>query len=111
MQWTAVLSELPINTLKFHQLQILRNTPIAELYSKEPQRFCTLPFPEYVDFIVDFLERLNPAFMIERFAGEVPPRYLQVQTWDLIRNEQVVQVVERRLAERDTFQGRLYSLS
>ena len=108
MQWAAILSELPISTLKFHQLQILRNTPIAELYSEEPQRFCTLPFPEYVDFIVDFLERLNPAFMIERFAGEVPPRYLQVQTWDLIRNEQVVQVMERRLEERKTHQGRLW---
>lgn len=108
MQWAAILSRLPINTLKFHQLQILRNTPIAELYSREPQRFRTLPFPEYVDFIVDFLERLNPALMIERFAGEVPPRYLQVQTWDLIRNEQVVQVMERRLERRNTYQGRLW---
>ena len=57
------------------------------------------------------MERFSPHVVIERFAGEVPPRFLQVQAWDLIRKEQVVQVVERRLAERDTFQGRLFSLS
>ncbi|MBP5613195.1 MAG: TIGR01212 family radical SAM protein [Bacteroidales bacterium] len=111
MGWVPLLSSLPITTIKFHQLQIIRNTRISALYQCEPQRFHLFRFDEYVDFMVDFLERFSPHVVIERFAGEVPPRFLQVQAWDLIRNEQVVQVVERRLAERDTFQGLLYSLS
>ena len=111
LQWADLISSLPVSTVKFHQLQIIRNTPMAELYSQEPQRFHTFGFHEYIDFIVDFLERLNPEVMVERFAGEVPPRFLQVPAWELIRNERVVQVVESRLAERDTFQGRLFSLS
>ncbi|MBO7464851.1 MAG: TIGR01212 family radical SAM protein, partial [Bacteroidales bacterium] len=111
MGWVPLLSSLPITTIKFHQLQIIRNTRISALYQCEPQRFHLFRFDEYVDFMVDFLERFSPHVVIERFAGEVPPRFLQVQAWDLIRNEQVVQVVERRLAERDTFQGRLFSLS
>lgn len=111
LQWADLISSLPVSTVKFHQLQIIRNTPMAELYSQEPQRFHTFEFHEYIDFIIDFLERLNPEVMVERFAGEVPPRFLQVQMWDSIRNEKLVQVVERRLVERDTFQGRLFSLS
>jgi hypothetical protein len=111
LQWADLLSSLPVSTMKFHQLQIIRNTPMAFLHAQEPQRFHSFKFHEYIDFIVDFLERLNPDVMVERFAGEVPPRFLQVQLWDSIRNEQLVQVVEKRLADRNTFQGRLYSLS
>ena len=111
LQWADLLSSLPVSTMKFHQLQIIRNTPMAILHSQEPQRFHSFAFYEYIDFIVDFLERLNPDVMVERFAGEVPPRFLQVQMWDSIRNEQLVQVVEKRLEDRNTFQGRLYNLS
>ncbi|MBO4402520.1 MAG: TIGR01212 family radical SAM protein [Bacteroidales bacterium] len=108
MDWTKVISALPVETLKFHQLQIIRNTPMAETYLREPRRFHTFRFPEYVDFMVDFLERLNPDLVIERFAGEVPPRFLQLQAWELIRNEQVVQFVEKRMLERGAWQGRLW---
>lgn len=108
MDWASVLSELPITTLKFHQLQILKNTPMAALYREHPEDFALLSLPEYVDFMVDFMERLHPAFIVERFAGEVPPRYLEANPWEPVRNERMVQIVERRLLERRTWQGRLY---
>lgn len=108
LQWAEIISGLSLETLKFHQLQIIKHTPMAVLYSEQPQLFHTFPFSEYVDFMVEFLERLNPKFIIERFAGEVPPRYLHQQTWDLIRNETIVQKIEQRLIERHTWQGRCY---
>lgn len=108
LSWAGILSSLPITTIKFHQLQIIRNTQMAETYSHEPHRFYKFTFPEYVEFMVDFLEHLNPDFIVERFAGEVPPRFLQEQHWDLIRNEQIVQIIEKRLLERNTWQGRLF---
>lgn len=109
MDWASLLSELPITTLKFHQLQILKNTPMAELYRQHPERFTLLSLPDYVEFMVDFLERLNPAFIVERFAGEVPPRYLAANPWEPVRNERMVQIVEHRLLERHTWQGRCRS--
>ena len=46
--------------------------------------------------------------MIERFAGEVPPRFLAGPNWGLIRNEEILALIEKRLEEKDTWQGRLY---
>ncbi|MBR1626228.1 MAG: TIGR01212 family radical SAM protein [Bacteroidales bacterium] len=103
-----ILSSLPIDNLKFHQLQILDNTPMNEdyLYNKENYKFFS--FDEYVEFIISFLERLNPDIIIERFASEVPPRYNIGQSWGSIRNEQIVQKIEQKMISMKTYQGRLY---
>ena len=62
---------------------------------------------EYIDFFVDMLERLRPGLFIERFAGEVPPRFVNETPWGLIRNAGLLRLLDTRLAQRDTFQGRL----
>ena len=59
---------------------------------------------------ISLKERLRPTLVIERFAGEAPPRYHQVTSpWGLVRNERLWQLLEKRLEERDTWQGRLFS--
>ena len=62
---------------------------------------------EYIDFFVDMLERLRPDLYIERFAGEVPPRFVNGTPWGLIRNVELLRLLDRRLEERGTWQGRL----
>ena len=111
MQWADIISELPLDTIKFHQLQIIKNTPIAVMYEENPAVFHSFSLDGYIDFITDFLERLNPNFVVERFAGEVPPRFLAQTSWGLIRNDQILQAVERKLEEKNTWQGKLYELS
>jgi radical SAM superfamily enzyme len=64
---------------------------------------------EYVDFVIDFLEKLNPEIMIERLLGEVPPRFLAVPAWSLLRNDQVLNMIEKRMQYRNSWQGKLYS--
>ena len=110
-----MLSSLPINTLKFHQLQILKNTALEEDFLRNPHLYPRFELLEYVDFVVDFLELLNPEIVIERFAGEVPPRYQATpeRSWrdasgKLIRNETIPLLVEKRLEERGTWQGKKY---
>ena len=80
---------------------------MAEEYVQYPERFADLSFDEYIHFMVEFLEKLRPEFIIERFAGEVPPRFLLVQQWESVRNEKIVQIIEKQLEERNTWQGRL----
>jgi radical SAM protein (TIGR01212 family) len=104
----AILSELPINTIKFHQLQILKNTRISEEFKSRPSDFVIFTLKEYIEFIIDFVENLNPSFVIERFAGEVPPRFLDGPGWGLIRNDQVLNLIEKRMTERNTWQGKFY---
>ena len=62
---------------------------------------------EYIDFIVDFLELLNPDIIVERFFSESPSRMLIFPKYGL-KNFEVKDLVEKRLEERDSIQGRLF---
>jgi hypothetical protein len=101
-----ILSSLPLSNIKFHQLQVIKGTRMAREFEQKPEDFHLFTLEEYIDFIIDFSERLNPGFVIERFAGEVPPRFLAGPGWGLVRNDQVLNMIEKRMEERDTFQGR-----
>jgi radical SAM protein (TIGR01212 family) len=103
-----ILSKLPLNNIKFHQLQIVKGTRMALDYKKNPEKFDFFELDEYVSFIVDFVERLNPNFVIERFAGEVPPRFQAGPNWGLIRNDQILQKIEKELERRDSWQSKFY---
>lgn len=107
LQSADIISGLPLQTVKFHQLQILKNTRFEQQYSETPGIFQLFSLEEYSSFITDFLEKLNPAFVVERFAGEAPPRYQVTPGWGMIRNEQIVAMIEKGLEERNTWQGRL----
>ena len=104
----AVISRLPLTTVKFHQLQIFKGTKMAEEYLQHPEAFHLFDLEAYIDFVIDFAERLNPDIVIERFAGEVPPRYLVSEPWMKLRYDQVLRRIEKRMEERDTYQGRLF---
>ncbi|MBO4568215.1 MAG: TIGR01212 family radical SAM protein [Bacteroidales bacterium] len=104
-----IISELPLTTVKFHQLQIFKDTKMAEEYLANPADFHLFTLDDYIEFVIDFIERLNPNIVIERFAGEVPPRYLVSKPWLNLRYDQVLALIEKRLLERDTYQGRLSS--
>jgi len=103
-----IISRLPLTTVKFHQLQIFKDTPMAEEYLTHPEHFHLFDLNEYIDFVIDFAERLNPYIVIERFAGEVPPRYLVSEPWMKLRYDEVLSRIEKRMEERNTWQGRLY---
>ncbi len=103
-----ILSALPIDNIKFHQLQILKNTLMAKEFETYPDEFVAFTLAEYIEFIIDFTEKLNPEIVIERFAGEVPPRYLASSGWGLVRNDQILNKIEKRMEERDTWQGKAF---
>ena len=100
-----IISELPLTSVKFHQLQIFKDTQMADEYLANPSDFHLFSLDDYIEFIIDFIERLNPNIVIERFAGEVPPRYLVSKPWLNLRYDQVLSLIEKRLEERNTYQG------
>ena len=103
------INALGIDSVKFHQLQIIKGTKMEEEYAQHPERFERFALEEYIDFFVDILERLRPDLVIERFAGEVPPRFVNSTPWGLVRNVELIRMLGKRLEERETFQGRLYT--
>ena len=102
----ALINDLPLRSAKFHQLQIVKGTRMEKEYAEVPQDFERFSLDEYLDFFVDMLERLRPELFIERFVGEVPPRFVNETPWGLIRNVELLRLLEKRLEERDSWQGR-----
>ena len=76
-------------------------------FSERPEEFERFSLEEYLDFFVDMLERLRPDLSIERFVGEVPPRFVNETPWGMIRNVGLVRLLDKKLEERQTWQGRL----
>ena len=105
------INSLPLRSVKFHQLQIVKGTRMEKEYAECPEDFVRFSLEEYLDFFVDMLERLRPDLFIERFVGEVPPRFVNETPWGLIRNVELLRLLEQRLDSRDTWQGRLLSIS
>ena len=47
--------------------------------------------------------------MIERFAGEAPPRYHHIEGWGLIRNETLMAMLDAKLERCGAYQGDLHA--
>ncbi len=101
------INSLPLSTIKFHQLQIFKGTQMAAEYDAQPSKFHFWQREEYIDLFIDLLEHLRPDIVVERFASEAPPRYHYGPNWGLTRNETMLSLFEKRLCERNTYQGRL----
>lgn len=108
LEQASILSSLPIRTLKLHQLQIMKNTALEDWYRQHKEEFKPFTLESYLDFCVDFLERLSPDIRIERLAGEAPPRFQAGPTFGNIRTDRVLQLFEKKMDERQAYQGRLY---
>lgn len=110
----AIISALPVHSVKMHQLQVVKGTPLERMYAEQPGLFVPFTLQNYIDLVIDFTERLNPAIVIDRFAGEVPPRFLAGPSiladskYGFLRYDQVLQHIEKRMKERDTWQGKFF---
>jgi len=103
----ATLSELPLTTLKLHQLQLIKGTKMAKEFAEDASGFHLYEVDEYIDLVIDFIERLNPSIVIERFVSQSPKELLIAPDWGL-KNFEFTAKVNKRIKERGAYQGRLY---
>jgi len=98
----TALGQAGIASIKIHNLHVVRNTRLAELYHKGE-----LPLPtrdEYVDMVVALLEHLPPDCIIERLVGDAPPEYLISPQWCRAKGE-VRNAIVKRFQSRGSRQG------
>jgi len=100
-----VLSDLPVNFLKVHQLQYVKGTKLGEDFQKNPLQFNIFNIDEYIELVIDFIERTSPSIVLERFASQTPYELLLAPGWK-IKNFEFMHKVEKRLEERNTWQGK-----
>ena len=101
------INALPLDSVKFHQLQLLKGTPMAAEFAARPEDFVRWTLDGYIDLLVDILERLRPGIAVGRLAASVPPRYLAVPGWG-VKASAFSALLDHRLAERSTWQGKLF---
>ncbi|MEI6753460.1 MAG: TIGR01212 family radical SAM protein [Paludibacter sp.] len=102
------ISQLPLTALKLHQLQLVKKTVMTKQFSEHPEWFNLYTANEYIDLAIDFLERMNPEIAIERFVSQSPKVLLIAPEWGL-KNFEFTAKIEKRLEERNTWQGRLFN--
>jgi len=108
MKEMKVVSGWPVEKIKFHQLQIVKNTAMEKEFNKNPDEFKLFTMEEYLDLLVRITEKLNPEFVIERVAGEVNPGFQVGPSWGA-RYDQILRKFEEKLEEHDSWQGKKFS--
>jgi len=103
MSMSEELSNLPLEFLKIHQLQVIKDTPLEIMYREKP--FHVFGYDEYLDFVIDFIERLSPRIVIQRLFATAPDSILIAPHWGKSRQE-ILRDIEKRLEARDTYQGK-----
>lgn len=110
IEQVAKINALPLTTIKFHQLQLFKDTAMAAEYDAHPDKFRFWSVEEYIALFVEIVRRLRPDIVVERFAGEAPPRYHHTEGWGLVRNEQLLAMLDKRLEERGVHQGEIFNI-
>lgn len=103
------VSALPLTTLKLHQLQLIKGTRMAYEYEHSPEDFHLYTADEYIDLAIGYVERLRPDLVLERFVSQSPKELLIAPDWGL-KNHEFSCRVRKRMRERDTWQGKYYTL-
>jgi len=97
------VSHLPIDFLKIHQLQVIKDTPLEMIYRENP--FYIFDYEEYLDFVTEFIGRLSPRIVLQRLFATAPDSILIAPRWDKKRQE-ILRDIEKRLESRDIYQGK-----
>jgi radical SAM protein (TIGR01212 family) len=106
LKTAGIISDRGIDVLKLHHLHIVKGTAMERDFYADP--FPLLGLDEYVELVVDFLERLSPSVLIERLFGTAPKDQLVGPVWNKGKGG-IRHAIEKRLEERNTWQGKKYS--
>ena len=94
---------LGLHSIKLHNLYVVGNTRLAELYAAGKVRL--LGRDDYVRLAVDVLELFSPETVVERLAGDAPRDFLIAPPWSAERGNRIRQSVEEEFRRRGTCQG------
>ncbi len=96
------IAGLPVWGVKFHQLQVVKGTPLERMHNDGQIKSHSLE--DYASLVVDCLELLPEDVIVHRLSGDAPRGFLAAPPWGVNKFE-VSDRIERLLAERDTRQG------
>lgn len=99
------VAKLPLHSIKFHQLQFVKNTEIGNAFLEDPSQFKQFEFDEYIAFISEYLTYIPSNIIVERVAGESQKDYNLSSKWKM-RYDQVLQKLEKYMEKNQLWQGK-----
>lgn len=99
MRQACVIAQLPITTLKLHQLQLIRGTKMAREYEEHPEWFHLYTADEYIELVLDYIRFLPESLVLERFVSQSPKSLLLAPDWGL-KNHEFAAKVKKAAAAR-----------
>ena len=105
LRQAPVISGLSIDILKIHQMQIIRGTRLAELYAAKPFHIYTID--EYIRLIAEYIQRLRPDMVLERFVSQSPKDLLIAPHWGL-KNHEFTNLLANHLRAHNIRQGQFF---
>lgn len=101
------LNALPVSSVKFHQLQIIKGTAMEREFKEKPEDFLRLDACGYIELLTDIIERLRPDIAVARIASSVPPRFTDAP-WGLLKHDELMRMLEESFEKRGSHQGIYY---
>ncbi len=105
MRHAERIAKLPIDVLKLHQLQIIRDTVLYQHYMRTPDEYPLFTLEQYIELLIDFIEALPEHIALDRFISQSPAEWLVAPNWN-IKNFEFVHKLEKRMKARQAYQGR-----
>ena len=109
LKHTDILNDLPVDILKLHQMQIIKGTPAADLFERNPADFENFALNDYIKFVSLFIRQIKPQIIIERFTSETPPETLIAPKWGGVKNFEVVHKIRAYMLEHNYSQSDLFT--
>ena len=104
LRQAPILSAQPIDILKIHQMQIIKGTRLAEEFAAQPFHIYTAD--EYIELIAQYIQRLRPDMVLERFVSQSPKELLIAPHWGL-KNYEFTNLLVNYLKAHNIRQGQL----
>ncbi|MGC9331873.1 MAG: TIGR01212 family radical SAM protein [Bacteroidales bacterium] len=102
------INALRPNFLKLHQLQILRHTAMEKTFEQAPEKFVVFTANDYISVVADFLVRLNPDIIVERFTSESPQDIVISPDWNGLKNYAFVEKLRAYMKTLNLYQGKMF---
>ena len=105
LRQAPIISSLPIDILKIHQMQIIRGTRLATEFEQQPFHIYTVD--EYIQLIAAYIQRLRSDMILERFVSQSPKELLIAPHWGL-KNYEFTNLLVNYLKQHEIHQGQFF---
>ncbi len=87
VETVRLVNDLPVSTVKFHQLQILRGTPLEKMVSSGAIALKIFSPKEYATLCACLVRELRRDIAIERFVAQSPSKLLVAPRWGIKKED------------------------